>query len=191
MAACHSRRFLLPSHLVGAAPAAYWRRLIRPFTLLKGRRLKTGRPGERSNHHSESRWTRIYIDDVYVRDAVVRSLSGAAEWLESAKCQSLLSEFTDLQERPLKERLGELGVTLGDYLRILVFEDGERRPRANRRACWRITSPTAASSGSAVERSSGPGSGNRRRAGPQSSTKCFIRSASARTRRPPDTSPIE
>lgn len=74
---------------------------------------------------SESGWSRIYIDDGYVRDAVDRSLSGAAEWLGTAKCQALLSEFTDLRGRPLQERLAEFGGTLADYLRILVFEDGE------------------------------------------------------------------
>ena len=78
---------------------------------------------------NESRWSRIYIRDAYVRDAVVRSLDGAAEWLKVAKCQSLLSEFADQHGRPLKERLAELNVALPGYLAILVFEDGETRPQ--------------------------------------------------------------
>ena len=82
-------------------------------------------------------------------------------------------------------------MTLADYLQILVFEDGERRPHVNRRACWRSLPRTAASSWSAAGRSPGPGSGNRRKGGRQSFTKSFIRSVWARTGRRPETSRLE
>jgi hypothetical protein len=78
-----------------------------------------------------SRWPRIYIRDAYVRDAVVRSLDGAAEWLEGARCQSLLSDFADDHGRPLKERLAALNVPLPGYLGMLVFEDGETRAQCD------------------------------------------------------------
>ena len=78
-----------------------------------------------------------------MRDALVRSLSGAAEWLEAAKCQELLSEFTDLRGRPLKERLAELGVTLAAYLRIVVFEDGERHRPCEPPGVLAFTSPNS------------------------------------------------
>jgi hypothetical protein len=77
----------------------------------------------------QSGWSRILVRDPYVRDAVVRSLDGAEEWLKGAKCQSLFSEFTDQNGRPLNERLAALGMTLSGYLRLLLFEDAERRPQ--------------------------------------------------------------
>jgi hypothetical protein len=80
----------------------------------------------------ESRWSRVYIHDAYVRDAVVRSLDGASEWLEAPKCQSLLSEFADRHGRPLQERLATLNMTLAGYLSVLIFEDGEARPQCER-----------------------------------------------------------
>jgi len=101
-------------------------------TLVKGTTAQNGRPGPNVEPSFDSRWTRIYIDDVYVRDAVGRSLDGAADWLKSAKCQSLLSEFADQDGRLLRKRLGALALTLGAYLRILVFEDGERHPPCER-----------------------------------------------------------
>ena len=69
---------------------------------------------------------------MYVRDAVVRSLDGAAEWLNAAKCQSLLSEFADQHGRPLHERLAALNMTLATYLGVLIFDDGEARPQCKR-----------------------------------------------------------
>ena len=103
----------------------------RPLTLVERTAAQSAVPAANGSPMPESGWSRIYIDDGYVREAVVRSLGGAAEWLEAARCQTLLSEFTDLRGRPLKERLAELDVTLAGYLRIVVFEDGERhRPCA-------------------------------------------------------------
>ena len=75
----------------------------------------------------ETDWSRIYIKDVFVRDAVRRALEGTVEKLAQPRCQSLLSEFADARERPLKERLVEMHLSLADYLRLLVFEDGEHR----------------------------------------------------------------
>ena len=75
----------------------------------------------------ESEWSRIYIRDVYVRDAVAEALDGAAEWLTTTKCRSLLTEFLDQHGRPLQQTLQVLNVTLSDYLHIVVFADGETR----------------------------------------------------------------
>lgn len=101
-------------------------------TLVKRATAQNARPAPNVEPAFEAQWTRIYIDDVYVRDAVVRSLDGAAAWLKAAKCQLLLSEFADQGGRSLKERLGALDLTLEAYLRMLVFEDGERRPTCER-----------------------------------------------------------
>jgi hypothetical protein len=77
-------------------------------------------------------WSRIYIRDPFVRDAVVRSLDGAAELVKEGKCQSLLSEFADQDGRSLEETLATLNVTLAAYLRLVIFEDGEIQPQCQR-----------------------------------------------------------
>lgn len=89
-------------------------------------------------------WPRIYIKDSYVRDAVRGALQGASEWLLAPKCQALLSEFSDKRGRVLTERLGELKMTLAEYLGFLIVEDGETHRRAASRACWRLQSSGAA-----------------------------------------------
>ena len=76
---------------------------------------------------AESGWVRVYIRDAFVRDAVVRALEGAADSLKGARCQSLLSEFEDHNGRLLKDTLMMLQVPLAQYIRLLVFEDGEAR----------------------------------------------------------------
>ena len=111
--------------LAGAPDCAPVRRFER--TLAQNATLAPDRAATR-----ESRWSRVYIDDAYVRDAVVRSLDGATEWLKARKCQSLLSEFADQHGRPLQERLATLNMTLAGYLSVLVFEDGESHPQCER-----------------------------------------------------------
>lgn len=70
-------------------------------------------------------WSRIYIKDPYVRDAVGRALRGASEWLQAPKCQSLLTEFSDQKGRALAERLEELRMSLAEYVTAIIVEDGE------------------------------------------------------------------
>jgi hypothetical protein len=72
-----------------------------------------------------SNWPRIYIKDVYVRDAVRAALQGASEWLGAPRCQALLTEFSDTQGRALRDRLTELKMSLAEYLRMLIVEDDE------------------------------------------------------------------
>lgn len=87
----------------------------------------------------ESSWPRVYIDDVYVRDAAKGALKRASERLEASKCQSLLVEFLDEQGRPLAEGLTTLGVTLQNYLRLLIFMDGELRPQCRQHGVLAFT----------------------------------------------------
>ena len=72
---------------------------------------------------------RLYIDDPYVRDAARRMVEQAADWLSFPQCQQLLLEFADERGQPLVVKLTELGVTSGEYLRLIVFEDGADRSR--------------------------------------------------------------
>ena len=82
-----------------------------------------------SERMKASNWPRIYIKDVYVRDAVRGALQGASEWLGAPKCDALLSEFSDKQGRPLRDRLAELKMSLAEYLSVLIVEDGETHAR--------------------------------------------------------------
>lgn len=77
----------------------------------------------------QTHWSRIYIDDVYVRDAVDRTLWKAAESLQAPKCQTLLTEFSDRRGRALTERLRELNMSVAEYLDAIIVEDGETHPR--------------------------------------------------------------
>jgi hypothetical protein len=62
--------------------------------------------------------------------AVKRALLAARERLGGAPCRDLLAAFpSDGPERPLSERLQQLGRTLEQQLDALTFEDGSRRGR--------------------------------------------------------------
>jgi hypothetical protein len=98
------------------------------FTLeIDERRLRRGTA--QPSPHKQSHWSRIYIDDVYVRDAVERTLWKAAQSLQAPKCQTLLTEFSDQRGRALTERLGELKMSIAEYLDAIIVEDRERHPR--------------------------------------------------------------
>lgn len=85
-------------------------------------------------------WSRIYVKDVYVHDAVARSLDGASELLKTPKCQGLFSEFVDRQGRPLTERLTELKLSVAEYLPAVIFEDGDTHRQCAREEVLAFTS---------------------------------------------------
>jgi len=72
---------------------------------------------------------RLHIKDPYVRDAARRMVEQAAEQLSFPRCEQVLSEFADERGQPLVVKLAELGVTSGQYLRLVIFEDGTDRAR--------------------------------------------------------------
>jgi len=84
-------------------------------------------------------WPRIYIRDPYVRDAVVRALQGASEWLQAPKCQALLTEFSDRRGLALIERLAELNMSLAEYLSALIVEDGETQAQCGEQGVLAFT----------------------------------------------------
>jgi hypothetical protein len=85
--------------------------------------------GKSQSSPHQGSWTRIYIKDAYVRDAVGQALRKAAESLQAPKCQGLLTEFSDQQGRALTERLAELNMSVAEYLVAIIVEDGDRHPR--------------------------------------------------------------
>ena len=68
---------------------------------------------------------RVDIQDPYTREATMRALSGASEWLAADRCQLVFSEFRDDRGVPLVIKLNELKTTPQGYLRLVMFRDGE------------------------------------------------------------------
>jgi DNA-binding transcriptional regulator of glucitol operon len=92
-----------------------------------------------STASSNQNWTRIYIKDPSVRDAVRRALQTASVALQTSKCQALLTEFSDQHGRALTERLTELKMNVGEYLTFLVVEDGETDARCGEQGVLAFT----------------------------------------------------
>jgi hypothetical protein len=89
---------------------------------------------------SSKTW-RLYIEDPYVRDAARRTIEEAAHWLAFEECQQLLLDFANESGRRLGGRLAELGVTVVEYLRLIIFEDGTNRSRCRQNGILAFTSP--------------------------------------------------
>jgi hypothetical protein len=89
----------------------------------------------------DAEWPRVLIQDTYTRDAVVRALDAADEWLARPACQSLFQEFRDERGRLLSERLRDLSVTPQGYLELIVFHDGERSRTCTRDRVLAFTEP--------------------------------------------------
>jgi hypothetical protein len=134
-----------------------------------------------------SDWPRIYIKDVYVRDAVRGALQGASEWLGAPRCQALLSEFSDKQGRVLGDRLLELKMSLAKYLRVVIIENGETHARCGDEGVLAFTvagSRMIHVCGRAFARAAQRDAQEVRQ---QWFMSCFTRSVSARIRHPPAT----
>jgi hypothetical protein len=65
----------------------------------------------------------------------------AAHWLAFEECQRLLLDFADESGRRLGGKLVELGVSVVEYLRLMVFEDGTNRSRCRQDGILAFTSP--------------------------------------------------
>lgn len=89
----------------------------------------------------ESNPPRIYIDDVYVRDAARGALQDASQRLKMPKCRAVLNEFVDARGRPLTEKLAALDVDVPSYLQLLIFMNGERHRQCRRDGILAFTIP--------------------------------------------------
>jgi hypothetical protein len=87
----------------------------------------------------EGDWPNVRIDDAYTRDAAVRAVKGAADWLTRPKCQTLFLEFKDERQLPLSAKLRELETDPEGYLRLVVFLDGARSPACSRHGVLAFT----------------------------------------------------
>ena len=115
-------------------------------TGVDGRQDRAFRPGDVPDAPTvtaEPRWSRIHVDDPYLRDALRRVLDAAAELLTRPQCEALTSDFVDVQGQKLATKLTTLGITASDYLGLVVFSDG-----GSREACRRdgVLAHTAAGS---------------------------------------------
>jgi hypothetical protein len=84
---------------------------------------------------------RVYIDDRDLAHAAADALTGASEWLEGETCQSLFSEFLDDGGAPLTDKLRRLETTPQQYLRLVIFVDGESHGSCNRDGVLAFTVP--------------------------------------------------
>ncbi len=80
--------------------------------------------GASGNEAHRNGWPRVHLSNALGRAAVLSSLEGASDWLRDERCQSIFSEFRDLDDGPLVDRLTWLGVDGSAYLRMLFFHDG-------------------------------------------------------------------
>jgi hypothetical protein len=69
---------------------------------------------------------------------------GARRRLRSPECQKVLSDFRDLQGRPLVERLAAFAVPPDEYLGRIAFLDGSRRPLCQAGKAELVTTPGTA-----------------------------------------------
>jgi hypothetical protein len=91
---------------------------------------------------SMPRWTwRLHIQNPSLRESARRMLEEAALWLSFSQCQQVLSDFADRRGRQLTAKLTDLGVTAGEYLRLIIFEDGAKRGDCRRDGILAFTSP--------------------------------------------------
>ena len=90
---------------------------------------------------SDIPWVRVQIDDPYTRDAVKRTLTGAAEWLKASSCHSIFSEFKDERDLPLTVKLRELGATPLSYLEMMFVQDGSRHAACRKDGVLAFTAP--------------------------------------------------
>lgn len=64
--------------------------------------------------------------------AVERAVSGAARRLADERCQKVFDEFEDGDGQPLRSTLDKWNMPPADYLRLIPFLDGSRRPLCRR-----------------------------------------------------------
>ena len=80
-------------------------------------------------HDLEADWSRVRISDPLVKTVVRHGLDEASRLLEQPRCQAILTEFHDQQDRPLADKLTALGVNISRYLRLVIVLDGSQNHR--------------------------------------------------------------
>ena len=73
---------------------------------------------------SADKWTRVQIPDPAIALVIRRTLDEASRRLADPGCQAILTDFHDVDARPLAARLATLGMDIGSYLRVVLFRDG-------------------------------------------------------------------
>ena len=80
-------------------------------------------------HDLEADWSRVRISNPLVKTVVRHGLDEASRLLEQPRCQAILTEFHDRQDRPLADKLTALGVNISRYLRLVIVLDGSQNQR--------------------------------------------------------------
>jgi hypothetical protein len=73
------------------------------------------------------RWSRVEGLDPIVASKLRHAMDEASELLEHEPCEGLVDEFRDRDGRPLRDQLVRLGVSVTDYLELILFREGAAR----------------------------------------------------------------
>jgi hypothetical protein len=88
--------------------------------------------GDRSDIRPPARdWPGVKVSDPVTVQALRRALDEASRRIVEPNCQSLLIDFRDRQDRPLRDRLATFGVDVREYLSWIQFHDGSDSPWCN------------------------------------------------------------
>ena len=84
---------------------------------------------------------RVRLGHGYSANVVRAALRGASQRLEKPRCQDVVSEFEDVEGRPLEESLEKLGMAADAYLLGLLFYDGSANKVCKIRSVLAFTAP--------------------------------------------------
>ena len=80
--------------------------------------------GSRSGNHQA--WPLGHLPHPVARRVLTDALEAASTRLKSDKCREILTDFGNLTERALTDRLASLGTSIEPYLAMVVFVDDSR-----------------------------------------------------------------
>ena len=90
---------------------------------------------------SSRRSYRIYVENKHLKSALSTALPQASRRLASSGCRAILHDLRDGDGRTLQSNLETLGCEAHEYLRLVVFVDGEHVRRCQTRDVLAVTAP--------------------------------------------------
>jgi hypothetical protein len=82
-------------------------------------------------HNCEPEWLRVRVSDPLAATILRHALADASRRLAAPGCQAVLTEFQDQRGRPLADNLSALNLSIVQYLRLIVFVDGDLDERCS------------------------------------------------------------
>jgi hypothetical protein len=84
---------------------------------------------------------RIYVENKHLESALSAALPQASRRLATSACRAILHDFHDARGRTLRSNLQTLGCEAHEYLRLVVFVNGEHVRRCQKRGVLAVTMP--------------------------------------------------